>query len=255
MKIIVFDLDETLGYFTEFGIFWDCLNNYFKSKNKNLSEYDFNNILNLYPEYIRPNIINILFYLKESKKSNCCHKLMIYTNNQGPKEWSYNIMHYFENKIKYKLFDQIISAFKVNGRKVELSRTTHNKTHKDFIKCTQISENAEICFLDDNYYPEMVHDNIYYINVKPYYYDLPINEILKRFINSGLYKNIIQTKNQKEFEEIILNEFKKYNYDYIEKTKEEYEIDKILGKQIMNHLSIFLKQNMPNNIERMTKKR
>jgi hypothetical protein len=28
MKIVVFDLDETLGYFTEFGIFWDCLKNY-----------------------------------------------------------------------------------------------------------------------------------------------------------------------------------------------------------------------------------
>ena len=25
MKIVVFDLDETLGYFVLFGIFWDCL--------------------------------------------------------------------------------------------------------------------------------------------------------------------------------------------------------------------------------------
>ena len=28
MKIVVFDLDETLGYFTEFGIFWDSLVQY-----------------------------------------------------------------------------------------------------------------------------------------------------------------------------------------------------------------------------------
>jgi phosphoserine phosphatase len=28
MKIVVFDLDETLGYFTELGIFWDCLKKY-----------------------------------------------------------------------------------------------------------------------------------------------------------------------------------------------------------------------------------
>ena len=28
-KIVVFDLDETLGYFTEFGILCDCLNKYF----------------------------------------------------------------------------------------------------------------------------------------------------------------------------------------------------------------------------------
>ena len=30
MKIVVFDLDETLGYFTELGMFWDCLKQYLK---------------------------------------------------------------------------------------------------------------------------------------------------------------------------------------------------------------------------------
>ena len=34
MKIVVFDLDETLGYFTEFGIFWDSLTIYLKTNNK-----------------------------------------------------------------------------------------------------------------------------------------------------------------------------------------------------------------------------
>ena len=30
MKIVVFDLDETLGYFTQYGIFWDSLAEYLK---------------------------------------------------------------------------------------------------------------------------------------------------------------------------------------------------------------------------------
>jgi phosphoserine phosphatase len=34
MKIVVFDLDETLGYFTEYGIFWDSLNKFVQIKNK-----------------------------------------------------------------------------------------------------------------------------------------------------------------------------------------------------------------------------
>ena len=34
-KIVVFDLDETLGYFVEFGMFWDTLKNYYKSLNLN----------------------------------------------------------------------------------------------------------------------------------------------------------------------------------------------------------------------------
>ncbi len=46
-KIVVFDLDETLGYFTEFGIFCDCLNYYFK--NNEYSEKNFNELLNLFP--------------------------------------------------------------------------------------------------------------------------------------------------------------------------------------------------------------
>jgi hypothetical protein len=61
MKIVVFDLDETLGYFTEYGIFWDSLNNFVQIKNKKkLTQYDFDSILDLFPEFIRPNIINIL---------------------------------------------------------------------------------------------------------------------------------------------------------------------------------------------------
>ena len=69
MKIVVFDLDETLGYFTEYGIFWDSLGNYLKTKNKRaLSQKDFDDILDLFPEFIRPNIINILDFLKNKKK-------------------------------------------------------------------------------------------------------------------------------------------------------------------------------------------
>ena len=49
MKIVVFDLDETLGYFVEFGIFWDCLNRYLSKFNSVLTQEDFNEILDLYP--------------------------------------------------------------------------------------------------------------------------------------------------------------------------------------------------------------
>ena len=42
MKIVVFDLDETLGYFTQYGIFWDSLSNYLKNQKKTvLTQTDF----------------------------------------------------------------------------------------------------------------------------------------------------------------------------------------------------------------------
>ena len=68
-KIVVFDLDETLGYYVEFGMFWDALKNYIQTQNLviNINQVLFNTILDLYPEFLRPNILNILNYLKQKK--------------------------------------------------------------------------------------------------------------------------------------------------------------------------------------------
>jgi hypothetical protein len=241
MKIVVFDLDETLGYFTEFGMFLDCIANYLKKTNQsNLSQEDFNSLLDLYPEFLRPNIINILKYLKTKKNSGECDKIMIYTNNNMPREWCEQIIEYFETKISSKLFDQIIAAFKINGKQVEKNRTTYNKTHDDLIRCTKLPKNTEICFLDDILHPGMVNENIYYINIKPYYYSLSFEEMLERFLNSTLGKKY---KNEKEFEMSMMAHWKLYNYKNIQKDKKEYELDKIVGKHIITHLQRFFNDN------------
>jgi hypothetical protein len=245
MKIVVFDLDETLGYFTQFGIFWDSLCNYVKIKNKtSLSQDDFNKLLDLYPEFLRPNIINILNYLKNKKKTQICNKIMIYTNNTGSREWLNHIISYFEKKIKFKLMDKIIAAFKVNGKHIELCRTTQNKTHKDLIKCSKIPLDTEICFIDDIFHPEMVNDNTYYINIKPYYHDLSFEEIINRFEKSDLGMKLIENKS--EFKNITMEHIVLFNYMIIEKDKKEYEIDEIVGKYIIFHLQKFFNHSLRN---------
>ena len=245
MKIVVFDLDETLGYFTQYGIFWDSLVNYLKMKNKTeLSQSDFDNTLDLFPEFLRPNIINILTYLKNKKKTNCCHKMMIYTNNTGPRQWAKHIISYFERKLNYKLVDQIIAAFKINGKRVEICRSSHNKTHKDLIKCTKIPIDAEICFIDDYFYPEMTHDNIYYINIKPYYYDLKFDYMIKKFMDSEIGKKIIGNDNN--FENLMIQNINLYKYLVVEKDDKEYEVDKVLGKHIITHLQAFFNRSSKN---------
>jgi len=253
MKIVVFDLDETLGYFVEYGIFWDCLNKYLFKKNYQLSQEDFNEILDLYSEFLRPSIINILNYLKNKKHSKCCHKMMIYTNNQGPEKWAHQLISYFESKINYKLFDQIIAAFKINGKKIEIFRTTHDKTHNDLIKCTQIPLNTEICFLDDNYYSEMTHKNVYYINIKPYVHNLNFEDMIIRFINSKLGKTLIKENEQINFQNSLISEFKRYNFSCIDKNKDEYEIDKILSKEILTHLNEFFNRSLKTKNNRTKK--
>jgi hypothetical protein len=252
MKIVVFDLDETLGYFVEFGIFWDSLSIYIsKYLNKELTQHDFNSVMDLYPEFLRPNIINILNYLKNKKNNKVCQKIMIYTNNQGSQKWTGHIISYFETKINhYKLFDQIISAFKINGKQVEFCRTTNNKTYKDFIRCTKLPLNAEICYLDDTFYPEMANDNIYYINIKPYVHSIPFDEIYKRLFESNLLiSNKEKIDDFREFIDFMNKQIKMYNFSVLQKTKEDYEIDKILSKKIMIHLQDFFNNsNNSNNI-------
>jgi len=252
-KIVVFDLDETLGYFTQLCLIWESLCSFLKEKDAitEMNQELFNKLLDLFPEYIRPNIDLILEYLKDKKMANKCKNVMIYTNNQRQKNWVFLIKKYFEMKLQYELFDQIICAFKVNGKQVELCRSTHNKTHKDFIKCSKIPANTQICFIDDTYFPEMHSEEVYYIKIKPYTYSLNVETIINRLKKSDLidkneYINNIKSK--------LLESNSKI------KSMREYDIDKIITKEIMNHIEIFFnsQQKYPsahfNNIHK-TKKR
>jgi hypothetical protein len=225
----------------ELGMFWDALKEYIKYTNNKMpiDQNLFNNVLDLYPEFLRPNIIGILNYLKKKKQNNHCDKLMIYTNNQGPVEWAKYIINYFDVKLDYNMFDQIISAFKVQGKRVELCRTTHMKTHSDLIKCTKLPEDTEICFLDDVFYPDMTNDKIYYINVKPYVHDLKFEELINRFLKSDILKEKDDDNNK--FKNFIMDFLKKYHHTYEKKTQVAKNVDNILSKKILQHLHIFFK--------------
>lgn len=253
-KIVVFDLDETLGYFTEFGMLWDSIKLYIKQINVNIQmdQQVFNKMLHLYPEFIRPNILTILAYLKKQKKSRNCNEVIIYTNNQGPREWSLMIKNFFEDKLSYKLFDQIIAAFKINGKQVELCRTTHLKTHKDLIRCVKIPKETQICFLDDTFYPDMSNSNVYYINIKPYIHDLPFDNLIERFINSSIITK--EWGDPTQIKNALLSYLKGFSYTYIDKTKREFVIDKVISKKILQHLHMFFgKYNHPHTKSNKTK--
>ena len=95
-KIVVFDLDETLGNFVELGMFCDALERLQQIK---LNNNDFFKILDIFSEFLRPNILKILKFLLEKKRKGKCSKIMIYTNNQGSKKWTQLICKYFDSKL------------------------------------------------------------------------------------------------------------------------------------------------------------
>jgi hypothetical protein len=256
-KIVIFDLDETLGYFLELGIFWDSLKLYKKHKKNNTGEFtqlDFNEILDLYPEFVRPNIFPILKYLKRKTENGECNGVMIYTNNTGTRQWVNHIKEYFHSKIDYKLFTHTICAFKVQGKQVEMCRTTYEKTMRDFINCTKIPKHTQICYLDDVFYPEMNHENVYYIKVKPYVHDLTFEVMTHRFLKSQYGKHFVNEHEQEDFVNYIYTTLARYDYSYVEKNNKEYDIDKIVSKKIMVYLQDFFSKKQQKTGSTLTRK-
>jgi hypothetical protein len=158
---------------------------------------------------------------------------MIYTNNQGERAWVEHIARYFETKLKSKIFEQIISAFKINGKIFEINRTTHDKTVDDFFRCTKLPRDVEICFVDDLFHPKMEDDSVYYIHVRGYKHYIPSTELVDRFINSHLSKDIT---NKDDFRKFMISNLK---YNITEKSKEEQEMDVIVSKKMLEHMKEF----------------
>lgn len=250
-KYVVFDLDETLGYFTELGIFWDSLKTVLKKK---LTQDHFNKLCDLYKEFFRPGIFSIITFLLKKKNTSSKTKLLIYTNNQAPKDWTYKIKNYFENRFNSTLFDQIICAFKVHGKRVEMCRTTHSKTYDDLIKCTDAPENSTFIFMDDQYHDKMRNDLVEYINVKPYTYHMEFVEMINKFVKSDVGKDLV-SDDIEVFKLNMLKEMKRYGFRVFKKNETELIVDKAVTKKMMLHLQKFLKDKHKTRKRRRKKHR
>ncbi len=66
LKVLVFDLDETLGDFSDLEMIWNAIQSYNDVPN---DEALFKELLDLYPEFLRYGIISILEYLFQKKQT------------------------------------------------------------------------------------------------------------------------------------------------------------------------------------------
>jgi hypothetical protein len=278
-KVVVFDVDETLGNFAQFSLFGHVLEEYFNDPT--IMYRHFNDLVDLYPEIIRPSMVRILDYIRKKKNAGICSKVMIYTNNTGPDKWVSHIRHYFEYKLRSAatstssvkdlavvppLFDHIIGGFKPHDHTTTsyTQRTTKDKTIDDFIHCSRLPSNIEVCFLDDLHHPKMTDERVYYIKLQPYYSHIPFETFVVRFLNSALFRNVFDKMHiqsispsmsalvKKEILSIeIYNLFAKYanisNYDakIHQKKMNPREIDEIISKYILFHLQQFFRDGPP----------
>lgn len=240
-KVIVFDMDETLGSFGDLYIVWRGIHQVCPECNH------FYELLDLYPEFLRYGMLTILEYLYDCKLKKLCHKLFIYTNNQCSAKWVNFISDYLEQKIikkssnlnhhNKKLFDKIICAFKINNKTIEECRSSHHKKIDDFLKCSLITDNADICFIDDVEYPLMKSSKVYYICPRAYIHHLKTNEIIKRIVCAKwlpLYNDILCS------EDYWLNWFIIHKRRVVRKGNGDVYLDLQVSHKIMCHLRDFL---------------
>jgi hypothetical protein len=213
-RVVVFDIDETLGNFAQLSIFGHVLEDYYDKPG--LTYRYFNDLVDIYPEIIRPSMVRILEYIRKKKNAGVCNKVMIYTNNMGPAKWISCIRQYFETKLRATaaataaaasasgglaiippLFDHTIKpktedSADIHSPQPQLypERTTNDKTVSDFIRCGRLPRDIEICFLDDIQHPKMVDERVYYIKLQPYHSYIPFEMFVIRFLNSALYRDI-----------------------------------------------------------------
>jgi hypothetical protein len=187
-KLVVFDLDETIGDFYMFYYFWKFLCAQYEYTPESLLETDrlqrqttINQIMKLYPEIFRPGIFIILRYLLFKKRSGQLSVMWLYTNNTLSPQYPTLIKNFIHNEIDCDIIDNIVSAFSIKGRRVDERRMLAEKEYDDFIHCIDFGEDLDICFVDNNLHEGMIHCQVFYLKVNTYRHNLSFSEMLHRF--------------------------------------------------------------------------
>jgi len=271
-KVIVLDIDETLGAFNELDVLWKSIEPLIAAERVPLAvdrvplasadhlaiHSRFNELLDLYPEFLRYGILQIFHYLYQKKISGDCYKLYIYTNNQCINNWVSLLLNYFTYKTiqqysstniqNIELFDQVIYAFKINNKPIEVRRTTHSKTYRDFIQCTMLPQSTEICFVDNTYFPEMKNEKVYYIQPLSYSHCLSVDEICGRLFGAPLWTDALS---HGVTEKNIRNHFEYYREPRLNKV-EQFRLNMAVAQKMMFHIKEFF---LFNTFRQKTRKR
>lgn len=192
-KLVVFDLDETIGDFYMFYNFWRFLQQQYEYSPQYSSDPGYilaqpamNQLLDLYPEFFRPGIFIIFQYLQHKKSSGALANLWLYTNNTLSPKFPIFIQQYIHYFIGYPLFDNIILTLSILNRRVDERRVHKEKEYADFIHCYGLFDNGDICFVDNDYHEGMVHRQIFYIKPSAYRHGLSFDILVERFMGTSM---------------------------------------------------------------------
>lgn len=245
-KALVFDLDETIGHFTHLLQLIHAMEALI---NRDLKQEEFNELLDLYPEFLRPGILIILdfLYLKTLQTNNNDVKLYLYTNNKYGKEWVQKIVKYVESKInivnEVPLFSEIVYAFKHKNKIIDLRRKSNEKTNSEMIECMTIVEpSTEICFIDNTLHEKICSDKVYYIKPRAYFHNLSKTTIIQRLLE---YIPVSVAPFNRDKLHNLLYTYCKDNYYTSSLSSSDSEVT----RKIMYHIRTFLYFKKHNSVD------
>jgi len=242
-KQFVFDLDETIGSFSDLYVLFQCIDHFQTEYNIVLCDDHgmlVSQLLRLYPEFFRHGIEIVMEYLHNKKTTGSCTGVYVYTNNTCiPETWPYFITKFIETEWNlHGLFDSVIRAFKINGKLIDRRRKTNEKTHSELLRCLVLPRNTEFCYLDNEHYPKMEHRYVYYLQPRPYHHYLNNNIILKRFIESELGRHMGHLLNV-DLYHILPDWYTRHGYSLNVYRTIELDIDLHISKRILKYVCKF----------------
>ena len=167
-KNIVFDFDETIGYFEQII---DIIRH--TKKTSKLEVFEF---FNLFPLVFRTNIFDIFNYIVRLKKEKKIKSVILYSNNNNDVFIEY-VLSYIHETLNFPLFDLSISLKQTQNK---------NKNLPDLLKYSNglLTKKSSIFFIDDKEYDQMKSIK-YYIKCESYKY-LYSNSCIKDKLNIDL---------------------------------------------------------------------
>jgi len=247
-KYLVFDLDETLGSFGDLYILWKGMIHLNKIGviRFDESQCTFNSIMDVYPEFLRHGILTILEFLFYKKLSGKCGGVYVYTNNQCEPPWVQYIIKYIETRLGLNgLFEPPVCAFKINGIILDAKRSTSDKTYQDFIQCTVLPKNAELCFLDNSFFPRMNVEQVFYIQPKSYFHGLSLEEIISRLLNHCTFEMRKGVNSSEDLTDFWIDWFLSNGFSEASNSIEEHLMFVNISRKIMQLIQTFFYVSLP----------
>ena len=167
-KNIVFDFDETIGYFEQII---DIIKH-----TKKTSKFDVFELFTLFPLVFRTNIFDIFYFIVRLKKEKKIKSVILYSNNNNDLFIDY-VISFIHQTINFPLFDLSISLNQTRNK---------NKNLSDLFIYSNglLNKKSSIFFIDDKEYDNMKMIK-YYIKCESYRY-IYSNSDIKNKINVNL---------------------------------------------------------------------